>query len=157
MRNTMLKFRRSTALLAALLVALLSTQSFAASTSVTLYKNLQCTCCEAHAKYLDERGFKVEVKPVPDLHSINQKAGVPDALEGCHTSFIGGYVVIGHVPVDAIRKLLAERPKIVGISIPGMSSMPANLPGMPGTRSQPVAIYEITADGSPSKIFMTVP
>jgi len=154
MRNTMLKFRRSTALLAALLGALLSTQAFAAPTIVTLYKNLQCTCCEAHAKYLEEQGFKVEVKPVSDLHSINQKAGVPDALEGCHTSFIGGYVVIGHVAIDAIRKLLAERPKIVGISIPGM---PANLPGMPGTRSQPVAIYEIAADGSTSKIFMTVP
>ncbi len=157
MHNTMLRLRRSTALLAALLAALLSTQAFAAPTSVTLYKNLQCTCCEAHAKYLEEQGFKVEVKPVPDLYSINQKAGVPDALGGCHTSFIGGYVVIGHVPVDAIRKLLAEQPKIVGISIPGMSSMPANLPGMPGTRSKPVAIYEITADGSTSKIFTTVP
>ena len=157
MRNTMLKFRRSTALLAALLMALLSTQAFAAPTSVTLYKNLQCTCCEAHAKYLEEQGFKVEVKPVPDLHSINQKAGVPDALEGCHTSFIDGYVVIGHVPVDAIRKLLAERPKIVGISIPGMASMPAKLPGMPGIRFKPVAIYEIATDGSTSKVFMTVP
>ena len=154
MRNTMLKFRRSTVLLGVLLAALLSTQAFAAPTNVTLYKNLQCTCCEAHAKYLEEKGFKVEVKPVPDLHSINQKAGVPDALEGCHTSFIDGYIVIGHVPVDAIHKLLAERPKIVGISIPGM---PANRPGMPGPRSQPVAIYEITADGSTSKIFMTVP
>ena len=46
----------------------------------------------------------MEVKPVPDLHSIDQKAGVPDALEGCHTSFIDGYVVIGHVPVDAIQQ-----------------------------------------------------
>jgi hypothetical protein len=35
--------------------------------------------------------------------------------------------------------------------------MPANLPGMPGIRFQPVAIYEIAADGSPTKIFMTVP
>jgi hypothetical protein len=154
MRNTMLKVRRSTALLVVLQVALLSTQAFAEPTSVTLYKDLQCTCCEGHAKYLEEQGFKVEVKPVPNLHSINQKAGVPDALEGCHTSFIGGYVVIGHVPVDSIRKLLAERPKIVGISIPGM---PANLPGMPGPRSHPVAIHEIAADGSTSKIFMTVP
>ena len=154
MRNTMLKVRRSTALLAALLAALLSTQAFAAPTIVTLYKNLQCTCCEAYAKFLEKQGFKVEVKPVPDLRSIDQKAGVPDALVGCHTSFIDGYVVIGHVPVDAIRKLLAERPKIVGISIPGM---PANLPGMPGPRSHPVAIHEIAADGSTSKIFMTVP
>lgn len=154
MCNTLFKFRRSTALLAALLTALLSTQAFAAQTIVTLYKNLQCTCCEAYTKFLEEQDFKVEVKPVRDLHSTDQKAGVPEALEGCHTSFIDGYVVIGHVPVDAIRKLLAERPKMIGISIPGM---PANLPGMPGPRSHPVAIHEIAADGSPSKIFMTVP
>lgn len=154
MRNTMLKFRRSTALLATLLMTLLSTPAFAAQTIVTLYKNLQCTCCEAYVKFLEEQGFKVEVKPVPGLHSIDQKAGVPEALEGCHTSFIDGYVVIGHVPIGAIHKLLAERPNIVGISIPGM---PANLPGMPGPRSYSVAIHEITAGGSTSKIFMTVP
>lgn len=154
MRNTILKFRRSTALLAALLVALMSTQAFAAQTMVTLYKNLQCTCCEAYVKFLEEQGFKVDVNPVRDLHSIDQKAGVPEALEGCHTSFIDGYVVIGHVPIDAIHKLLAERPKMIGISIPGM---PANLPGMPGPRSHPVAIHEIAADGGTSKIFMTVP
>ena len=110
MCNTMLKFRRSTALLAALLMALLSTQAFAAPTSVTLYKNLQCTCCEAHAKYLEEQGFKVEVKPVPDLHSINQKAGVPDALEGCHTSFIDGYVVI---KTNDVKNLLIKIPSEV--------------------------------------------
>ena len=154
MRNTMLKFRCSTALVAALLMALLSTQTFAAQTMVTLYKNLQCTCCEEYVNYLEERGFKVEVKAVRDLHAIDQKAGVPEALEGCHTSFIDGYVVIGHVPIGAIHKLLAERPKSVGIAIPGM---PANLPGMPGPRSHPVVIHEIVADGSTSKIFMTVP
>ena len=154
MRNTMLKFRRSTALLTTLLAVLLSPPVFAAPTMVTLYKNLQCTCCEAYAKFLEEQDFKVEIKPVRDLHAIDQKASVPEALEGCHTSFIDGYVVIGHVPIDAIHKLLAERPKMIGISIP---NMPANLPGMPGPRSLPVAIHEITGDGSPSKIFMTVP
>ena len=153
MRNTMLKFRR-TALLTALLAALLSTPAFAVPTMVTLYKNLQCTCCEAYVKFLEEHGFTVEVKPVRDLHSIDQKTGVPEALEGCHTSFIDGYVVIGHVPISAIHKLLAERPKIVGISIPAMQ---ANLPGMPGPRSHSVAIHEITADSSTSNIFMTVP
>ena len=103
MLDTMLKFRRSTVLLAAILMTLMSTQAFAAQTIVTLYKNLQCTCCEAYVKFLEEQGFKVEVKPVRDLHSIDQKAGMPEALEGCHTSFIDGYVVIGHVPIGAIR------------------------------------------------------
>jgi hypothetical protein len=67
-------------------------------------------------KFLEEQGFKVEVKPVRDLYLIDQKAGVPETLEGCHTSFIDGYVVIGHVPIGAIHKLLAERPKMIGIS-----------------------------------------
>jgi hypothetical protein len=147
MLNTLLKFRRSTALLAALPDGACP-QAFAAQTV-----SRSARICNAPAagptKFLENQGFKVEVKPVPDLHSIDQAGD----SRGC-PSFIDGYVVIGHVPVGAIHKLLAERPKIIGISIPGM---PANLPGMPGPRSKPVAIYEIAADGSTSKIFMTVP
>jgi hypothetical protein len=86
---------------------------------VTLYKDPQCSCCESYAQYLDRNGFKVEVKPTNDLAEITLKAGIPDDLAGCHTSFIGGYVVDGHVPVKTIRKLLAETPAIIGITLPG--------------------------------------
>ena len=64
-----------------------------------LYKNPQCSCCEAHAEYLRQHGYRVEVKPSFDLVAIKRQNGVPEALDGCHTMLIGGYVVEGHVPV----------------------------------------------------------
>src|SRR5207247_1625669 len=91
MRNTMLKFGHSTALLVALLAALLSTQAFAAQTIVTLYKNLQCNSCDAHLKYLEEQGYKVEVKPVPRLHSMNQNVGL-QPLEYIHDGAVKSWI-----------------------------------------------------------------
>jgi hypothetical protein len=74
------------------------------------------------------------VKPTNDLAQISQNAGVPENLQGCHTMFVENYVVDGHVPVGAIRKLLFERPNIAGITLPGM---PEGSPGMTGRKSGP--------------------
>ena len=112
----------------------------AAPIQAKLYKNPQCTCCESYARYLDKHGFKVTVIPTVDLDKISRMAGVAPAMEGCHTMIVDGYVVEGHVPVDIVRKLLTERPKIKGITIPGM---PGNLPGMPGARTSPVQVFEV--------------
>ena len=117
---------------------------------VTLYKNPQCTCCESYAQYLDQNGFKVEVKATNDLAEISRKAGIPEDLQGCHTSFIGNYVVDGHVPVNTIRKLLAENPAIAGITLPGM---PPGSPGMFGEKTGPLTVYAISMDGTPPRIF----
>ena len=117
---------------------------------VTLYKNPQCTCCESYAQYLDQNGFKVDVKPTNDLAEISRKAGIPEALEGCHTSFISNYVVDGHVPVKTIRKLLDERPNIAGITLPGM---PSGSPGMFGEKTEPLTIYAVSRDGTPPRVF----
>ena len=117
---------------------------------VTLYKNPSCTCCEGYAQYLDQNGFKVDVKPTNDLAAISRKAGIPEELEGCHTSFIGRYVVDGHVPVNTIRKLLDEKPAIVGITLPGM---PPGSPGMDGEKTAPLTIYAISRDGTPPRVF----
>lgn len=119
----------------------------------TLYKNPQCTCCEGYAQYLEKNGFKVDVEPTNDLAEISQKAGVPEDLEGCHTMFVGGYVVDGHVPVDVIRKLLAEKPTIAGITLPGM---PTGSPGMTGPKTETWTIYAVTKDGKPPRVFATV-
>jgi len=119
----------------------------------TLYKNPQCSCCEGYAQYLDKNGFKVDVKPTNDLAEISQKAGVPDNLEGCHTMFVGGYVVDGHVPVEVIRKLLKEKPAVAGITLPGM---PSGAPGMPGPKTGPWTIYAVSKDGKPPKVFATL-
>ena len=117
---------------------------------VTLYKNPSCTCCEGYAQYLDQNGFKVDVHPTNDLAEISRKAGIPPDLEGCHTSFIGDYVVDGHVPVPVIRKLLAEKPAIIGLTLPGM---PAGSPGMFGEKTGPLTVYAISRDGTPPRVF----
>lgn len=119
----------------------------------TLYKNPQCSCCEGYAQYLEKNGFKVDVKPTNDLAEISRKAGVPEDLEGCHTMFVGSYVVDGHVPVDVIRKLLAEKPAIAGITLPGM---PSGSPGMTGPKTETWTIYAVTKHGKPPKVFATV-
>jgi hypothetical protein len=124
----------------------------AAPIAVALYKNPACDCCEGYAGYLREHGFRVTVKPTNELSEISRKAGIPADLEGCHTAFVGDYVVDGHVPVEAVNKLLAERPAIKGITLPGM---PEGSPGMSGKKSGPFTIYAIDRDGKPST-FMTL-
>ena len=106
----------------------------------TLYKNPQCGCCEGYADYLRENGFAVTVQPTHDLPLLHRQHGVPEPLVGCHTTLVDGYVVEGHVPINAILRLLNERPAITGISLPGM---PAGSPGMFGEKTAPFTIYEI--------------
>jgi hypothetical protein len=114
------------------------------------YKDPQCGCCEGYAAYLRKNGFTVEVKPTNDLAEISRKAGVPSELQGCHTTFVGGYVVDGHVPIKTIRKLLSERPAIAGITLPGM---PTGSPGMTGQKTAPFKIYAVTKDGTPPTVY----
>jgi hypothetical protein len=150
----MLTFNRRSLLLLTASAVFLPQAALAAPMRVTLYKDPQCGCCEGHADYLNKNGFLVDIIPTDELLTMERQAGVPPRLNGCHIIMMDGYVVIGHVPVDAIRKLLAERPKIIGISIPGM---PVGLPGMEGKRSAPIAIYEIAPGVAQNRVFMMVP
>ena len=75
------------------------------------------------------KGYQVAVNLVADPDPIKAKLGVPEALYSCHTAKIGDYLVEGHVPEAAVAKLLAERPNIKGIALPGM---PEGSPGMDG-------------------------
>ncbi|MBK5654040.1 MAG: CopG family transcriptional regulator, partial [Rhizobium sp.] len=117
-----------------------------------LYKNPDCSCCDGYAAYLRENGFAVDVKPTNDLAQISLNAGIPENLQGCHTMFIDGYVVDGHVPVKTIRKLLTERPAIAGITLPGM---PTGSPGMVGQKRGPFTIYAVAKDGTAPTVFAT--
>jgi hypothetical protein len=110
----------------------------------TLYKNPQCDCCEGYAAYLRQHGYDVKVIASHDLSLIKQDHGVPAALEGCHTTLVSGYVVEGHVPYAHIDRLLAEKPAITGISLPGM---PLGSPGMTGTKAGPFTIYAFDKQG----------
>jgi hypothetical protein len=93
------------------------------------------------------------VKPTNDLAQISQKAGVPAKYQGCHTMFVESYVVDGHVPVEIVRKLLTERPAIVGITLPGM---PTGSPGMVGQKTETFVIYAVSKDGKAPSVYATV-
>ncbi|UWU24250.1 CopG family transcriptional regulator (plasmid) [Rhizobium sp. CB3060] len=143
--------QRRTFLLASSAILLLPFPALAASGKhAVLYKNPQCSCCEGYADYMRQNGFEVDVKPTNDLAEISRKAGVPEGFEGCHTMFIDGYVIDGHVPVDVVEKLLAEKPAIAGITLPGM---PMGSPGMAGTKTENFIIYAVTKDGKAPTIY----
>ena len=95
--------------------------------AVALYRQEGCSCCAAYADYLREQGYSVDVSTLDDLASVRERYRIPKDAVGCHTSILDGYVVEGHVPVEAIKRLLSERPALDGISVVGM---PVNSPGM---------------------------
>jgi hypothetical protein len=111
----------------------------------TLYKTPDCGCCEGYARYLRRNGIDVKSVATHDLPLIRRQHRVPERLEGCHTTLIGNYVIEGHVPIGPVKKLLAERPAIRGISLPGM---PDGSPGMTGTKKEPFTIFEIDDEGT---------
>lgn len=110
----------------------------------TLFKNPECGCCEGYAAFLRANGYAVTVKPMDDLTAIKRYLGVPEKLESCHTMLIDGYAVEGHVPLNAVNRLLAERPPIKGIALPGM---PLGSPGMNGRQEEPFVVYEFSRSG----------
>jgi hypothetical protein len=133
----------------ALLIAL-PFPALAAPIQAIMYKNPTCSCCETYAGYLEQNGFKVELRPSNDLTSISTAAGVPEDLQGCHTIKVDGYVIDGFIPVDIVKKMLTERPHITGISLPGM---PMGSPGMGGTKTGPFTVYAFTTPSAPPTVY----
>lgn len=113
----------------------------------TIFKNPQCGCCETYGEYLRSNGYEVKVVATHDLPLIQERQGVPAGLEGCHTTLIGGYFVDGHVPIETFDRLLAERPDIDGVTLPGM---PTGSPGMGGPKTEPFTIHAVAAGGRSS-------
>lgn len=113
----------------------------AAGTTVEVFKTATCGCCGSWVQYMREQGFTVVVKDVSDdqLNRVNAANGVPKALESCHTALVHGYVVEGHVPAEDILRMLDQRPKIAGLTVPGM------VQGPPGMASATPVAYEVLA------------
>jgi hypothetical protein len=118
--------------------------AFAAT--ATLYKNPQCGCCEGHAEHLRANGIDVKSVATHDLALMQQAQGAPVEFVGCHMMLIDSYVVEGHVSATAVKRLLAERPAIKGISLPGM---PEGSPGMKGPRIEPLVTYTFGRSSEP--------
>ncbi|MDH3195334.1 MAG: DUF411 domain-containing protein [Hyphomicrobiales bacterium] len=116
----------------------------AAAKEVLVYKSPSCECCGNWAMHLRQSGFDVLVKNIDDISPVKQKAGIPYELESCHTALVGGYAVEGHVPAENIHKMLADRPDIKGLAVPGM---PASAPGMDGPDPEPYTVFSFDADG----------
>ena len=94
--------------------------------------------------HLEENGFTVKTTDVPDINRVKDMSGVPGRVAACHTAIVDGYVVEGHVPAEDIKRLLADRPSITGIAVPGM---PMGSPGMDGPTPQPYDVIAFDEDG----------
>lgn len=153
-----MKTNRALPLLAALLAAGCSTAAPAATTSwsyapstsppaamelaIDVYKSPACSCCHEWEAYMRAHGYTVHSVPTDDMAAVKARHGIPEAAWSCHTAVIGGYVVEGHVPIEAIEDLLAQRPAIDGIALP---AMPDGSPGMGGIKAGPFRILAIEA------------
>src|SRR3989338_9954341 len=103
-----------------------------AKVKATIFKSESCGCCDLYISYMDKKDFDVEAVQMDDISPIKEKYKIPAKVQSCHTAVIGDYFVEGHMPQEAINKLLAEKPDIAGIALPGM---PSGSPGMPGTKT----------------------
>ena len=112
--------------------------------NVEVFKTPSCGCCYGYVLFLEEEKFEVKQTDMRNLHSIKKKYNIPLEMQSCHTTILGKYFIEGHVPIEAINKLLKEQPDIDGIA----------LPGMPGEKEEPYIIYQLV-DGK-SSIFMTI-
>ncbi|PIR78701.1 MAG: CopG family transcriptional regulator [Candidatus Magasanikbacteria bacterium CG10_big_fil_rev_8_21_14_0_10_36_16] len=108
--------------------------------TITVYKSQTCGCCGVYITYLRNRGFDVNVETMDDMDAIKKKYDIPKDKQSCHTSIIDDYVVEGHVPLEAINKMLDKKPTINGIALP---DMPAGSPGMPGNKQGLFTIYSL--------------
>ncbi len=112
---------------------------------VVVYKDSSCGCCAGYISLLEQEGYEVETIITSNMSSIKEKYKIPNNMESCHTSVFGDYVVEGHVPFEAISKLLREKPDIKGITLPGM---PLGSPGMSGTKKEPFTVYALAEQGT---------
>lgn len=96
--------------------------------------------------HLEKNGFKVEKRVLfgKNFTEFKRKQGVPERLYACHTALVDGYLIEGHVPADLIRKLLREKPPVLGLAVPGM---PIGSPGMEGARPEPYEVLTFDRSG----------
>ena len=123
------------------------------SSTVVVYKDPGCGCCEKWVDHLKAHGFAATVTDDANMDAVKAKYKVPTAGRSCHTAIVEGYVIEGHVPAADIRRLLKERPAVVGLAVPGM---PVGSPGMEieGVKADAYKSFAWDKDGN-SRVFAT--
>lgn len=104
-----------------------------------VYKSPYCGCCTGWASEMSKAGFLVKTINMDDLSEIKKQSSVTEELAGCHTAILGDYILEGHVPLEAVKKLMSEKPNIRGLSTPGMPF------GSLGMGYDPDAKYDVFA------------
>ena len=121
-----------------------------------VWKDPNCGCCKDWITYMEDNGFAVTVHDTGNS-AMRAKLGLPERLGSCHTALVGGYLVEGHVPPADVRKLLQQKPKALGIAVPGM---PLGSPGMDGPeyggRKDPFDVLLVSKNGMNSDVSTTV-
>lgn len=124
-----------------------SADAAVAASVVTVYKSPTCGCCSAWVDHMKQAGFEVRTVDMDDITEVKQASGVPIRLRTCHTALVDNYVIEGHVPADLVKKLLAEKPAVTGVAVPGM---PMGSPGMEGATKDPYEVLLFDKSGKTS-------
>lgn len=127
-----------------LIMSGLMASCYANTKELTVYKDANCGCCGAWITYMQNAGYKVTAINSPDMQSIKAKYNIPSQYQSCHTTIVNstGQVIEGHVPVNAVEKLVKDS-SIKGITVPGMKG---NSPGMGEMNGQ---LETLTLNGKP--------
>ena len=119
---------------------------------VEVWKDLNCGCCGDWVSHMEASGFRVQVHDTGNA-PVRKRLGVPEQLGSCHTALVGGYALEGHVPAREVHRLLNERPRAIGLTVPGM---PVGSPGMDGAiykgRKDPYDVILLLA-GDKSRVY----
>ena len=149
MRNDSNISRRAILAAAGALPLLMSTAGWGHAETlplVSVTKDPSCGCCDGWVAHIEAAGFPMRVVESTDMDSFKQRLGVPAELASCHTAEVDGYVIEGHVPATDIKRLVAEEPEAVGLSVPGM---PVGSPGMEqGGEFEPYDVLLIKKGGA---------
>lgn len=145
--------RKSKSLMLSLLFALSTTVAAveAKTSDIKVYASKTCGCCHQWVKHLESHGFKVKTEMVDDVSPVKTKFQIPDHMQSCHTAVVDGYLIEGHVPALAIKKMLSSKPSIRGLAVPGM---PIGSPGMEQGNTKEA--YNVMSFSKPGKdaVFM---
>ena len=122
-----------------------ATEQVAMASEITVFRSPTCGCCGQWIEHMEAAGFTVKDNLTEDMTAIKEQYGVPANLASCHTTIVDGYVVEGHIPAEDVQRLLAEKPDVAGIAVPGM---PIGSPGMEsGDYVEPYTVFSFTESG----------
>jgi hypothetical protein len=119
--------------------------------TIEVFKDASCGCCSIWVEHLKAAGFTAIASNSTNMTAIKDEHKVPAQARSCHTALVGGYVLEGHVPASDVQRLLKERPRVLGLAVPGM---PLGSPGMEAPGGKPYDVLTFDKDGK-TAVFST--